>query len=267
MRRISDLSTDERIALRRLVEVPSIVLGAKIGRFEPPYNGLSEVTVTFNPLWRFVLSAAASGNEEAFWIREFRIRQMLPASLTGGVPPEDVNRLRQYIEDHAAEIDAFEHAYYPWRDSQRVMEAKKPGALADLLDDVVGRPLHQYGFSLEKRRKKSEWRCTSLSLGTPLTLYVDKGSWKMQAYLEAPELLVHQDVGHPFFFAQILLAYGAEHEFELRVRSVFAEYLRIFPAVIQSVESAVPIRDAWLAGNEEDARELARRLIVSAGMV
>ncbi|HEX8407827.1 MAG TPA: hypothetical protein VF883_03115, partial [Thermoanaerobaculia bacterium] len=78
MRKISDLDTDQRMGLRRLVEVPSIVLGAKIGRFEPPFTDFREVTVTFDPLWRFVLSAAASGNEEAAGIRKLRIRQMLP---------------------------------------------------------------------------------------------------------------------------------------------------------------------------------------------
>ncbi|HEX8410989.1 MAG TPA: hypothetical protein VF883_19145, partial [Thermoanaerobaculia bacterium] len=191
----------------------------------------------------------------------------LPAILTGGVPPEDVNRLRQYIDDHGAEIDAFEHAYYPWRDSQRVTEAAKPGALDDLFDDAVGRPLQQYGFDLKKRkRRKSEWRCTSMILGTPLTLYVDKGSWKAQAYLDAPELLVHQDVGHPFFFTQLELVYGDENEFEQRLRTVFAEYLRIFPSVIAHFESAVAIRDAWLAGNEGNARALARQMVVSAGI-
>lgn len=255
------------MGLRRLVEVPAIVLGARIGRFEPPFEGLREHTVSFDPLWRFVLSAAASGDQEAGSIREFRIRQMLPPALLGGVTPEGENRARQYIENHGSEIDAFEHAYYPWRDSQVVMEAAKPSALDDLLDDAVGRPLQEYGFDLKKRkRKKSEWRLTSMSLGTPLTLYVDKGNWKAQAYLEAPELLVHQNVGHPFFFSQLELTYGDEAEFEERVRSVFAEYVRIFPHVIAAVESAMPIRDAWLAGNEDEAREYARRVAVSGGI-
>jgi hypothetical protein len=261
MKKIADLATDDRMGLRRLVEVPFLALGARVGRFEPPFESLRDVFVTFDPIWRFVLAAAAAGDEAAIALREFRIRQMLPGTVSGGITAAAEERARQYLREHAGAIEQFRRAHYPWLAPARGGEAVRPAALDELLDETLAGPLQDYGFELKNRkRKKSEWRCTSFIREAPIALYVDKGPSKAHAYVEAPDLLVHADVGHPFFFSQVEIVYGPEAEFRSRVQAVFAEYVRLFPHVLSAIDAAVPIRDAYLAGDPAAALDRARRL-------
>lgn len=240
------------------MKVPFVDLAARVARFEAPFQYLKTVKATFDPYGRFMLNLAMVGDAAAIAAREEAIHGSLPLMLID-VPLDVLSRAnKRFIGLYDSDISAFTNEQYPWLAMPEVVTKELPPSL-DLLDDVIGMTMNEFGFHLQRRKKtKMEWRCTSSIAAVPITMSFDRGNWKMTGFLDIPDLPYHGAVGQPFFFSQVEFPHG--DSLEPLVRSFFGEYAKFFPHVIETIERALPIRERFLAGDKEGAIELARSM-------
>lgn len=257
--RLSDPSSDDRQHLGSLVVAPFVDLAARVARFEAPFEYLKGSKVGFRPASRYLLNRCIAGDEDAIAAREDGIFYHIPVVLLDDVAAvtEASERYRSYMRAHQGEIQDLMRSEYLQYDATSI---EKPKDLNTTIDAIVLTSMAEYGFSAKTRKAtKGQWRCSSGSFGESVDIYFDKGAGSMSAYLDVDQLPYFADLAAPFFFAQVEYRYVEEVPIEHQLQAFFAEYARLFPHVIEAIERATPIRDAYLRGDRDRAYELARQ--------
>ena len=263
MIRFASLRVADRQTLGSLAKVPLVALGARVGRFEPPFEYLQSRKVGFRPADRFLLDRCVAGDVEAINARESAIMARLPEDVSGESIRDAAAAFANYFTVRRAEMEEYFAADRAMLapSSEPAPVPRQPENLDAILDDVVLGAMAPHGFTRENRKRtKSEWKCRSDIGPVPVELQFDKSPAVLNASLSAPDVPLFGDVASVFFFGQ----YAEPYADALRIRAdlslFFAEYAKIFPHVMAAIASAIPIRDAFLAGDHEKAIELARNV-------
>lgn len=226
---------------------PFVELTESISRFRPPFEYLSQVTVVFDPVKRFLLDRAISGDSEAKSVIEDELA--INRKLALGERYDFADLLPAFRIRHAKEIAVFERVRYSWEAGDRWIPVIRLSRVGKLLDERVLPLMGEFGFDLTRRRyDKKTWRCSGSIAGHSLEIVFEKDSVEtcLFGYLEIPDLGYYEPLGTVFFYSGTKFpARERREQLEEHVSLFMSEYQRVFPFVARAAAQSIANAEIW----------------------